>query len=116
MLLEIDFWALLTFLVGLLVTFMGGAWGVIRMTQHQQDQTLTQRLHGIEGSLNKLETNARQEAEQWQRVDKEILKLRAELPLQYVRREDYVRGQTVIESKLDALATKLETVQLRGTP
>ena len=36
-----------------------------------------------------------------------------DLPLQYVRREDYIRNQTVIEAKLDAVASKLETAQLR---
>ena len=32
----------------------------------------------------------------------------------YVRREDYIRGQSVIESKLDGLALKIENVQLRA--
>ena len=30
------------------------------------------------------------------------------------RREDYIRGQSVIESKLDGLALKIENVQLRA--
>jgi hypothetical protein len=36
------------------------------------------------------------------------------MPLHYVRREDYVRNQTVIEAKLDALALRLENVRLKG--
>ena len=36
------------------------------------------------------------------------------MPLHYVRREDYIRGQSVIESKLDGLALKIENVQLRA--
>ncbi|MBN9528233.1 MAG: DUF2730 family protein [Alphaproteobacteria bacterium] len=40
--------------------------------------------------------------------------LRADLPLGYVRREDFIRNQTIIEAKLDALALKLENLQLRG--
>ena len=112
---EVEFWALLTFLAGLLVVFLGAAWGVIRMTQTQASAATNQRMQGMETALGELKSSSQAEASQWQRVDKEILKLRAELPLHYVRREDYVRGQTVIESKLDALATKLENVQLRGT-
>jgi hypothetical protein len=41
-------------------------------------------------------------------VEKDLLRLRAELPVDYVRREDWIRNQTVIEAKLDGLATKLE--------
>ena len=47
-------------------------------------------------------------------IEREFLRFQAELPLQYVRREDYVRGQSVIEAKLDALYNKLEVVQMKG--
>ena len=40
--------------------------------------------------------------------------LKAELPVAYVRRDDYIRGQSVLEAKLDGLATKIENAQLRG--
>ena len=36
------------------------------------------------------------------------------MPLHYVRREDYIRGQSVIEAKLDGVADKLEKAQLRA--
>ncbi|NDV20934.1 hypothetical protein GO013_16100 [Pseudodesulfovibrio sp. JC047] len=40
--------------------------------------------------------------------EKSILGLRAELPIEYVRREDWIRNQTIIEAKLDGLADKLD--------
>lgn len=49
-----------------------------------------------------------------QALKEDFLRLQADMPLHYVRREDYVRGQTVIEAKLDALYNKLEVVQLKG--
>jgi len=36
------------------------------------------------------------------------------LPLDYVRREDHIRNQTVIEAKLDAIAGELKMVQIKG--
>lgn len=51
---------------------------------------------------------------QLQGVQRELLMLKADLPEKYVRREDYVRGQTVIEAKLDALAVRLENTHLRS--
>lgn len=50
----------------------------------------------------------------WRTVERELMELRAELPNQYVRREDYIRGQSVVEAKLDAVAAKLEVVQMQG--
>ncbi|MCY1292437.1 hypothetical protein D9M70_416640 [compost metagenome] len=47
-------------------------------------------------------------------LERDFLRFQAELPLQYVRREDYVRNQTVIEAKLDGVRDKLELIQLKG--
>ena len=68
----------------------------------------------IDRRITGIEQQNRTESEGWKRIERELLELRAELPVQYVRREDYVRGQTVIESKLDSLYSKLETLQLRN--
>ena len=40
--------------------------------------------------------------------EKDLLRLRAELPVDYVRREDFIRNQTIIEAKLDAMAAALK--------
>ena len=107
---QVELWQL----VLLLMTFLGacGAVGKLLLAQTQrhiegQIGTLSDRLKSIEGANER-------EAGQWQRVERELLKLQADLPLHYVRREDYIRGQSVIEAKLDGLALRIENVQLRG--
>ena len=64
--------------------------------------------------LDSMEEAARSEMGNWQRIERDLLKLQADMPLHYVRRKDYIRGQSVIESKLDGLALKIENVQLRA--
>ncbi|MCY1287807.1 hypothetical protein D9M68_613870 [compost metagenome] len=54
------------------------------------------------------------DAEAVQQLEKAFLRFQAELPLEYVRREDWVRGQSVIEAKLDGLALKFENILLKG--
>jgi len=54
------------------------------------------------------------DSQQWRSLERDFLKLKAELPVQYVRREDYIRNQTVIEAKLDAIASELKVVQIQG--
>ncbi|MGL4708405.1 MAG: hypothetical protein ACRCWH_09335 [Aeromonas veronii] len=46
--------------------------------------------------------------------ERALMALKVELAHDYVRREDFVRNQTVIEAKIDGLASKLEVYQLRG--
>lgn len=68
----------------------------------------------LNSRLDTLDAAAKTDTGQWQRVERELLTLKADLPLHYVRREDYIRGQSVIEAKLDGLGTKLENAQLRA--
>lgn len=63
-----------------------------------------------------LEKCAAEEAREWQRIEREILLMKADLPVHYVRREDYIRNQSVIEAKIDGLALKIENALLRGRP
>lgn len=47
-------------------------------------------------------------------LERQMLKWQADMPLNYVRREDFIRNQTIIESKLDGLALRFENAQLKG--
>ncbi|TXI17649.1 MAG: hypothetical protein E6Q67_12775 [Roseateles sp.] len=100
---QLELWHLIT----LLFTLIGAFFALIKLllVQHQRHQD--QRFDAIEAAAEK-------ESGQWLRMERELLTLKAELPVAYVRREDYIRGQSVIEAKLDGLATRIENAQLRG--
>ena len=107
--LQIDFWQL----VGLLLTGVGTLIGVMRFgvaqAQKHQDATHAQLLARLD-AMEQADTDS---ATQWGRIEREMLQLKADLPLQYVRREDYIRGQSVIESKLDSIASELKYTQIK---
>ncbi|RRV28613.1 hypothetical protein EGJ23_04330 [Pseudomonas sp. o96-267] len=107
---EIQFWQL----VLLLITFFGACAGAGKFLLSQMQSHLDTRFQSVGSRLDKIEEVGREEANQWQRVERELMSLKADLPLQYVRREDYIRGQSVIEAKLDGLAMKIENTQLRN--
>lgn len=109
----------------LLMALISAFAGLIKVIVAQHERSLDKRFEKLEETrafanqqlskrLDTLDTAARLEANQWQRVERELLSLKADLPLQYVRREDYIRGQSVIEAKLDGLANKLENFSLRS--
>ena len=79
-----------------------------------QDVSSSARNSQINTRLDGLDSAVKVDAGQWQRVERELLHLKAELPIHYVRREDYIRGQSVLEAKLDGLALKLDIAQLRS--
>ena len=116
MTLEVEF----TWLAGLLITFFGCMAGLGKLLLGQMQKHLDARFKAQEEARasNHSQTQQRLErleksAQDWADIERNWLKWQAEMPLHYVRREDYIRGQSVIESKLDALASKLETAQLR---
>jgi len=86
MTIQVDFWHLM----GLLLSFIGtlATFGMVLIKQidaridHQND-----RVSKIETSLNETLTM---------------------LPLQYQRREDAIRFETVLNAKLDAIGTRIE--------
>ena len=46
-----------------------------------------------------------------QDVERDVLRLRADLPEKYVQRDDWIRFGAVIESKIDALRETVERVR-----
>ncbi|MDR9944723.1 hypothetical protein MX989_01250 [Enterobacter sichuanensis] len=98
--LSIDFWEVISFLLSL--TGLMFACGKLLLAQILK--RLNERFEALE--------IARRESELgWTRLEREFLEFRADLPLHYVRREDYLRGQAIIEAKLDAVYNKIEFLQ-----
>ena len=104
MTLTIDFWQL----VGLLITGLGALWGVVKaaaaQAQRHQDATHAQLI----SRLDAIEQTNRQEAGNWQRMEREILQLKADMPLQYVRRDDFVQAIGGINTRIDNFALRME--------
>jgi len=111
---SLEFWQLITLLLGFLATI--GAFGKVLLDQFEK--RLGERFAAIEVSRSegrKLWEERLGKMEEGHRTfEREYLKFQAELPVHYVRREDYVRGQTIIEAKIDALALRWENAALKG--
>ncbi|EJX0630346.1 hypothetical protein ODD08_000289 [Salmonella enterica] len=103
MMLQIDFWEV----ISMALSFLGVLVAAGKMLLTQIEKRLNERFEALE--------LARKESESgWSRLEREFLEFRADMPLHYVRREDYIRGQTVIEAKLDALYSEVKRSQGGG--
>lgn len=92
------FWA-----AALLLGFLGAIAGVGRWLLAQFQKRIDDRFSSLAA-----------DAKEWRQQETKLMDLRAHISEHYIRREDYVRNQSVIEAKLDALAAKLEVVQMQG--
>lgn len=118
---SIDLWQF----IGLLMGFFAAcaAAGKILLDQSQrhlderfatQEKTRGKHQEQLEKRLDGIEQVNREETLQWQRVEREMLRFQADMPMKYVMRDDYIRGQTLIEAKLDGLADKIDNRSLRA--
>lgn len=112
---NIEFWQLVTLLLG----FFGFLGAAGKMLLGQIDQRLETRFASME-EARKLSTlhwderfsallnQSKEDADAVRQLERDLMELRAELPEHYLRREDYIRGQSIIEAKkLDGLAMKV---------
>nr|WP_285442828.1 hypothetical protein [Burkholderia glumae] len=100
----------------MLATFIGLLIGAGKVLLVQIERQQASRDKRQEDQLEALGKQLTRQADYASHLERDFLKFQADLPLQYVRREDYVRNQTVIEAKLDAIALRFENLQLRGHP
>ncbi|MGO1072310.1 hypothetical protein [Lysobacter sp. CA199] len=94
-----ELWHLLTLAITVITAFMA----LGRMLLAEFDRRFTERLMVLS-----------EDAAGWRDQERELLRFKAEIAEKFVRREDYIRGQTVIESKLDAISSEVKLVQIQG--
>ncbi|MEW6314144.1 MAG: hypothetical protein AB1513_08920 [Pseudomonadota bacterium] len=121
--LQVEGWQLLIGVCGGVVVIITAAWALARVVVGQfrelldtrfnaQEELRKQREKTLDERFSALEKTIRQEGEGWRLVERDLLELKADLPIQYMRREDAIRQEVVIHAKLDALAAKIDA--LRG--
>lgn len=116
---QIEFWQFVAGAFMLLCTFVSVSWlfGVILVRQFKGH--LDSKLSTMEAARSaadaamqaELQRHSAEEGkalDQLKLLERDFQNWRAELPINYVRREDYIRGQSVIEAKIDALFSEFK--------
>jgi hypothetical protein len=106
--------------VTVVLALIAAFWGLLSILFRQSQERIAEKFEALEKSnaerFSVLEKSNQekfavldQSTKELARLEKEFLNFKADLPNQYVRREDYIRNQAVMESKLDAIANLLMT-------
>lgn len=92
----------LSVMVGVGVAWSGFLVGVVKW-----------QLRHIERKFDHLERSIGEEGKAINKVKEDLLTLKADLPLNYVRREDWIRNETVTNAKLDAIFGEISKLKVR---
>lgn len=100
---SVELWQLITLATSVAIALSGGFAFLFR-----------QLLRQFEGRLGAKFAALESQSENWHRVERDLMQLRIDLPRDYVRREDYIRNQTVIETKLDLVIERTAQLHYQG--
>lgn len=95
-------WEIFTFLAGLVAAWSLVLLGVNKYMNANSFRSLGEQIEQI-----------RKVADRTEGFERQILELKADLPLNYVRKEDFIRHEVVINTKLDRLRDLLEDLKER---
>ena len=87
--------------------------GTIKIMGNQINANIQQNFESTNLKIEQVAKQAEEGQKEVRALERQFLEFKADMPFRYIARDDYIRGQTVIEAKLDALAEKLEKVQIK---
>lgn len=96
-----DFWQLLLLAVGMTTTLVGAYWGMARALLTQAQQNIDEKFQAISVGLSKQDDQSR-------RIERDLMELRAQLPREYVRAENYIPQQAQLLTKMDQVNLRME--------
>ena len=95
-----EHWQLFLFLAGLVAAWSLIILGALRSMLTRNAEILEARIEEV-----------KRISEQNQGLERQFLELKADLPLNYVRKEDFIRHEVVINTKLDRLRDLIEDLK-----
>lgn len=111
-LMDSNFWQLIGVVMAVLSLFVGAIGWLVKALLNQLEKRLDERFAVQEQARALATANWEREfgalAQGQRNLERDLMDLKAELPKEFVRREDAIREQTVIHAKFDSLAAKID--------
>lgn len=101
---EFDLWQM----VGLALTISGAFWGLARMLINASSQSICEQFQSVAKLIEAQSRLIKDQGDDVRRIERDLMGLKADLPREYVRREDYAQAVATIMTKIDHLALRME--------
>lgn len=106
-------------IASLAIVVLGGGWALIKAYGLLVGQIVAQFKQDLDKRFEAIELARQEGRKAWDErlkgierkqdeLERDVRKILIELPREYVRREDYVRNQTLIEAKIDQLSLRIQ--------
>ena len=106
--LTIDLWQLGVFVAGLATTLIGAFYALQSRLAESQRQTAKTQFDALSAQITALLKVTEGQGDDMRRIERDLMALKAELPRDYVRREDYMQAIATIMTKVEAVALRVE--------
>ena len=103
---QLGFWDFFAFIVSAVFTCISAVWALSKVILKAMDN----RFDAQDAKFKVLSQDMRRIESSGHENEKAILRLRADLPNEYVRREDWIRFSGLIDTKMDRLNEKLDII------
>lgn len=101
-------------LIAIAVGFVGALWALLKILAVQYETSLETRFKTLNESMGAIKNAQAREQEITQGLERQLLRFQAELPRDYVRRDDFVRVVATFETKIDNMALRVERALLQS--
>ncbi|WP_296271468.1 hypothetical protein [Pseudomonas sp. UBA6323] len=108
--LEFELWHLITLVITLIAAYAG----LVKLLLWQFAREMRERIQASSDASSACLQAIQRDSQKWHDLELKFYQLLADMPVTYVRREDWARGQGVLESKLDAIAVEVKNIQIQG--
>ena len=98
----------MTNLISLADLFLGALWGLLKVIALQAEKRSNEKFAGLQEAIAKVGADMRREAEAARQLETSFLRFQAELPRDYVRRDDFVQAIGSISTRIDNFALRVE--------
>lgn len=98
----------LTNFITLTGIFMGALWTLLKVIGVQAEKRANEKFAALQESIAKLGAEMRLEATAARQLETSFLRFQAELPRDYVRRDDFVQAVGGINTRIDNFALRME--------
>lgn len=95
----------------ILATLTGALWAMGKLLLQQSFSNLDSKLDSKLDALKETKDLAHQVADHTHRLERDFLKMKSDMAVHYVRREDYIRLETSLSTRLDNISDKIDKLR-----
>nr|DAI22403.1 MAG TPA: copper transport outer membrane protein [Caudoviricetes sp.] len=109
---EIGGWHVVTYFVGLVITIIGMLIGFGKVLLAQFESKLNEKFKLTEERYRQLHDDIKAAKQLSEAANNTVVELKTNMPVEYQRREDAIRSETVNSARYDTINEKLDQVIL----